>query len=67
MFSFCSCCSCALSIFISVAFVVLIAIAIATVAVYFGVFKVEENSELDKLAGHFGDAIDKVSDKIKNT
>lgn len=55
-----------MSIVLSVLFVVLIAVAIATVAVYFGVYTPEKDSELDKLAHHFGDAVDKMSDKIKN-
>lgn len=55
-----SCCSCALSIFISVLFVVVVAVAIATVAVYFGVYKVPEDSELDKLSHHLGNVVDKL-------
>lgn len=53
---------------LSVAFVLLIAVAIATVAVYFGVYTPEnKDSELNTLANHFGDAVDKISDKIKNS
>lgn len=48
----------------SVIFVVIIVLAIIAVAVYFGVYKVEDDSQLDKLFNNLDKAKDKVADQF---
>ncbi|KAJ6646786.1 hypothetical protein Bhyg_02000 [Pseudolycoriella hygida] len=62
----CCCCNCALSLLLSVIFFIVIALIIIAVACYFGLYKVDDDSELGHVFGTINDLSNKAKDKITN-